>query len=188
VAAYEALRIAARLQIRRDVSEPVPRHDHIDAERIGQRDRRFLRQLSWRVRAHHGEQGELPGHVHRVDPQHKAHRLQETQQRPGRARLHVDPHRGAVVGQGQVVLDVPAGAEHQRLGGGARGQVLGVLRGQAVQPGKPVLAGDPQDAVVRPVHHARRAGQCPLLRERVAVVRGDPRVGPLRGHSPGLGQ
>ena len=92
----------------------------------------------------------------------------------------VDPGDAAVVGQRQVMLDVPVRAEDEGLRGQPRRQMLGVLRGQAVQPGQPVLAGDPQHAVMRPVHHARRPGQRPLLRERVTVVRGDPRVGPLR--------
>jgi hypothetical protein len=56
-------------------------------------------------------------HVGRLDPEHEPHRLQEGQQGPGRARLDVRPQRVPVVGEGQVVLDVPLGAEDQRLGG-----------------------------------------------------------------------
>ncbi len=90
------------------------------------------------------------------------------------------PERGAVVGQREMVLDVPLRAEHQGLRGGARFEVLKVLGGQAVQPGQPVRAGDPHDLAVGAVHQAGRAGQRPLLRMRVPVVGGDPRVDSLR--------
>jgi len=57
----------------------------------------------------------------------KPHRLQEGQQGPGRARLDVRPQRVPVVGEGQVVLDVPLGAEDQRLGGLPGLEVLQIL-------------------------------------------------------------
>ena len=74
------------------------------------------------------------------------------------------PQRRAVVSKREVVLDVALRAEHQRLCGLAGGQVLDVLRGQAVQPGQPVLPGDAQDAPVRAVDLACVAGQRSLLR------------------------
>ena len=83
------------------------------------------------------------------------------------------------------MLDVALRAEDQRLGGLARLEVLQVLGGQAVQPGQPVRAGDPDHAAVRAVHHPRAGGQRALLRVGVPVVRGDPASGSSPGTAPG---
>ena len=58
-------------------------------------------------------------------------------------------HRVPVVGEGQVVLDMALRAQDQRLGALAGLEVLELLGGQAVQPGQPVRAGDPDHLAVR---------------------------------------
>ncbi len=181
----------ALLQPRRDIRKLLPAHDQVQPELL----RRGLRQVTSRdrlrcLRAHEREHGVLAGDVGGLDAQHEPHRFQELQQRPGRARLDVRPQVRPVVGQDQVVLDVPVRAQDQRLGGVTGREVLKVLGGEAVQPGQPVRAADPDHPPVRPVDQAQAAVQRALLGERVAVVRGDPGVGPFRigGDRPGRRQ
>jgi hypothetical protein len=95
-------------------------------------------------------------------------------------RLDVNPGRGAVIGQRQMVLEVALRAEDERLLGAAGAEPLQVLAGQAVQPGQPIGPGDLDYASVRPVDQGRPLGHDALLAHRVAVVRGDPLVRPLR--------
>ena len=123
-----------------------------------------------------------PADVGHLDPQHEPHGLEELHQRRGGARLHVHPRRGAVVGQRQVVFDVPVRAEDERLRARSGRQPVQRLRGQAVQPAQPVRPGDPDDAAVGPVHHARRLLGRALLAQRVAVVRGHALVRPAGLH------
>jgi hypothetical protein len=67
-------------------------------------------------------------------------RLQVGDEVVDRAALDDEPGGRAVVDQVQHVLDVPVGAQQQRLGGAARAQGVELLAGQAVQPGQPVGA------------------------------------------------
>ena len=75
-------------------------------------------------------------------------------------------------------------AEDEGLSSLADREPLQVLRGQAVQPAQPVLAGDPQHASVGPVDECRGLFGRPLLAHRVAVVRGDALVRPAGLHCP----
>jgi len=94
----------------------------------------------------------------------------------------VHPHRGAVIGQGQVVFHVPGRAEDESLRARTGRQPFQALRGEAVQPAQPVRAGDPQHAAVGPVDHRRRLVGRALLAHRIAVVRGDALVRPAGLH------
>ena len=79
---------------------------------------------------HHGEvvdEGDL-------DAGHELHPLEPLRQRRARAGLGVGGERLAVVDAGEGVLDVALRAQHQRLGPGAGGEAVEVLRGQVVQP------------------------------------------------------
>src|SRR6266542_1002522 len=99
------------------------------------------------------------------------------------------PYRGTVIDQGEVVLDMAVRAEHERLGARVRGEMLHVLRRQAVHPGQPVGAPDPHHTAVAAVGKADRSYHGPLLGDRIAVVRGDADVRLVGGdRSSGLQQ
>ena len=136
----------------------------------------------------HGEHRVVLADVGHLDPHHEPHGVEELRERPGGARLHVHPHRGAVIGQRQVVFDMPGRAEDEGLRARSGRQPVQVLRGQAVQPAQPVRPGDPQHAAVGPVDDPRRLLGRPLLAHRVAVVRGNALVRPARLHRAGPGQ
>ena len=76
-----------------------------------------------------------------------------------------------------MVFDVPVRAQNQRLNDGARRQRLEALRGEAVQPGQPVRAGDADDAAMGPVHQAGRLRERALLAGRITVMGRDACVG-----------
>ena len=119
--------------------------------------------------------GPVVGRVDDLDPQHELHAVQPGGQRD--RRLGEQPGGLAVVDDARRVLDVPLRAEHEQLRRGPRRQRGQLLRGDRVQPGQPVGAGDGDDAEVRLVHHRAAAGQRALLGGRVAVVPRDAVVG-----------
>ena len=179
-------------QVPGHLGQPVPGHDQVNgAERARVHARLNAVEPGRDVAGggtEHGEHRVVLADVGHLDPQHEPHGLEELHQRRGGARLHVHPHRGAVIGQGQVVFDVPVRAEDERLRGRSGGQPVQLLRGQAVQPAQPVRPGDPDDAAVGPVHDARRLLGRALLAHRVAVVRGHALVRPAGLHRSRPGQ
>jgi hypothetical protein len=103
----------------------------------------------------------------------------------GLARLDVGGERLAVVDAVHRVLYVTLGAEHQRRRGTPGRQVGQMLRGQGVQPGKAVGAGDANDAAMGQVDEALIRLQRPLLVDERAVVRRHGRVDPAAAHRIG---
>ena len=157
-----------------------PRHDQVSADPV---------LIGAPASAHGGraaaarrlgpEQGQhrvVADHVLRLDPEHEPHRGQELKQRRARARLDVGPGRRAVIGQGEVVLDVTLGAEDQRLGARARlscSKSWVVRLCSQLSRSGPVMRSTPRlDRSTTP----QRAGERALLGVRVAVVRRDARV------------
>ena len=86
------------------------------------------------------------------------------------------------------MLDVAVRGEEQRLGRLARGEVLEVLRGERVQPGQPVGAGDPHHVAVREVDRCLAGDEEPLLAVGVAVVGRHAGVGRVGGDGTGSGE
>ena len=133
--------------------------------------------------------GPVVGRVGDLDPQHELHAVQPGGQRD--RRLGEQPGGLAVVDDARRVLDVPLRAEHQQLGRRPRRQRGQLLRGDRVQPGQPVRAGDGDDAEVRLVDHgaaaataraARRSGRrSARRRRRRARSPGPRRGGPAAG-------
>jgi len=93
--------------------------------------------------------------------------------------------RLAVVAAVHRVLDVPLRGQHERGDLGARGEVLEVLRGQAVQPAEPVRPTDPDDAAVGEVDEAFALLEGALFPVERAVVRRDRGVDAVAGDGAG---
>ena len=117
--------------------------------------------------------GDVVGDDRDLDAHHEAHPVEELHQCCAPAGFGVGGERLAVVDAGEGVLDVALGAQDQRLGPLALGEVEEVLSGQRVQPRQPVGPADPHDVAMgevdEPVVRLERA----LLAGEGAVVRGD---------------
>jgi len=135
-------------QPRGHVGQLAPGDDKISLIRSPERHCRFIRRILRGGGPHDREHGVVGTDISGLDPEHEPHRLKELQQRPGGAGLHVRPHRGPVVGQRQLMLDVPVRGQDECLGGVAGCQLVQALRGDAVQPGQPVRPGNPDDAAM----------------------------------------
>ena len=108
----------------RPLGQQVPLHHEVDsAERPRFKPGRHPlepRDEVARAGTEHGEHRVVRADVGHLDPHHEPHGLEELHQRRRGARLGVQPRRGAVVGQRQVVFHVPVRAEDEGLGGGPR--------------------------------------------------------------------
>src|SRR5258706_659102 len=129
------------------------------------------------IRPHDREHDVAARDVFCLDAHHEPHRLEEAEQRGRLAGFGVNPRVRAVIDQAEMVLHMTVRAENQRLPGAAGRQVVELLGADAVQPGEPVLASDPDHVPVRAVDEAGRIRQCPLLCEAITVVRGHAHVG-----------
>ena len=166
---------AAGGQLGRHRLQLVPGNEQIDTERLPQGNHPVRCDLA-RAGAAKGQHRILARDVLGLYPEHEAHRLEKRDQASCHARLDMCPHRRAVVDEREMVLDVAVRAEHKRLGSSMRGKMLEALCGQAVQPGEPVGAGDPDHAAVAPVDKSGAAGERALLGEWIAVMPGDLRI------------
>ena len=128
------------------------------------------------------------GEVLDLHPEHEHHGVQELRQAGTAAGFGVHPRGLAVVHQGQVVAQVPAGVQDQRLGGRAGGQVPGQLAGDVVEPAQAVGSAHPHHAPVAPVDPGAGALHGAGFVGGVAVVRGDVGVGAVGAHGAGCDQ
>jgi hypothetical protein len=168
---------AAATQASCDLLELTALDDKVGSEAEVHRDRGVVGSVGGNIRSHDREHGVAARDFRHLDAHHEPHRLEEAEQRWRFARFDVDPRVCAVIDQAEMVLHVTVRAENQRLPGAAGHQVVELLRADAVQPGEPVLAGDPEHVPVRAVHHSGRVGQSPLLGEGITIVRSHAHVG-----------
>ena len=124
------------------------------------------------------EHGPVGGDVGDLDAQHEPHRVQPRRQRrrtvPGSVVIQVvspSSTRCRSCSMWPLGLSTSDSAD---VSGREAGEHLG---GDRVQPGQPVGAGDRHDPAVGQVDGGEALGEQPLLAQRVAVVRGDARVG-----------
>src|SRR6266851_2338021 len=172
---------AATTQARCDLLDLTALDDQVRTEAEVHDGGRVVGRVVVNIWPHDREHGVAARDVFRLDAHHEPHRLEEAEQRGRLARFGVNPRVRAVIDQAEMVLHMTVRAENQRLPGAAGRQVVELLGADAVQPGEPVLASDPDHVPVRAVDLAGRIRQCPLLCEGITVMRGHAHVGFVGG-------